>query len=142
MKFGALAPLALLSALLLTSACGDDSTPADSGSGDSGSGDTGSGDSSTDDSSAADTGPDPASIAARAYCNCMLVECHDAFHEEFGVSDVEALENCQAAGEALPMTGMAGTTSGNSLECRQSFCDGAGSDEAACASALGGAPCE
>ena len=47
---------------------------------------------------------------------------------------------CKAAAEAVPSIGMP-AMSGDSLECRLHFCTLGHDDPAACASALGAAPC-
>jgi len=75
-----------------------------------------------------------------AYCGCMLVRCHDQYHATWG-EDHEASEAmCAAAAAAVPSVGMPATM-GNSLECRQHYCD-LGEDEAgACDSAIGGGAC-
>jgi hypothetical protein len=85
-----------------------------------------------DETAAADSGGDPVS----AYCSCLLVNCHDPFHATYGEGDDVAVPACNAAAAAFPSVGM-DAMSGDSLECRQHFCDEAATDEAACAAAMG-----
>lgn len=74
------------------------------------------------------------------YCNCMLVNCHDQYHELWGEQHQASEAMCQAAAEAVPSVGVP-AMSGDSLECRLHFCTLGHDDPAACASALGAAPC-
>jgi len=78
--------------------------------------------------------------AAQEYCNCLLVNCHDDFHERYGEGDVVALPACYEAAAAIPMVGME-AMSGDSLECRMHFCNEAAGDASACAAALGDEVC-
>ena len=78
--------------------------------------------------------------AAETYCNCMLVNCHDDFHERYGEGDVVALPACYEAAAAFPTVGM-DAMSGDSLECRMHFCNEAAADGSACAAALGDEIC-
>lgn len=68
------------------------------------------------------------------YCNCLLVECHEPFHEMFGVSDADALRNCAVAAEDAMTAG--------TFECRVNTCMDANDDPAMCAAALGAPPCD
>ena len=77
---------------------------------------------------------------AEAYCECMLVYCHDEYHGTWGEDHETSVAMCQAAAAALPGVGMP-ATQGNSIECRLHHCDLAKTDEAACASAIGGGMC-
>lgn len=75
-----------------------------------------------------------------AYCACMLERCHDQYHGTWGEEHESSEAMCIAAAGALPSVGMPATM-GNSLECRQHYCD-IGEDEAgACDSAIGGGSC-
>jgi hypothetical protein len=90
----------------------------------------------------ADAGSDAGTSASSLrYCNCLLIECHDVFHDTFGETDEEALAACELAADALPRAGMP-VDEGNTIECRRSHCEGADEDPVACAAALGAAPCE
>lgn len=82
------------------------------------------------------TGDSPATD----YCNCMLENCHDEYHELWGEDHQGGEAMCKAAAEAVPSIGMP-AMSGDSLECRLHFCTLGHDDPAACASALGAAPC-
>lgn len=85
--------------------------------------------------------PDAAGDPVSEYCNCLLVNCHDPFHDRFGETDMEAIANCTAEAEALPRAGSMVET-GNSLECRAVHCDRAASDAATeCPAALGDTIC-
>jgi len=89
------------------------------------------------DDTAAATG-EPSPLAA--YCECMLEKCHDLYHATWG-EDHEASEAmCLAAAAMAPITGMPATM-GNSLECRQHYCDLGEAEPGACDSALGGGVC-
>ncbi len=77
---------------------------------------------------------------ATDYCNCMLENCHDQYHELWGEDHQGGEAMCEAAAEAVPSGGKP-AMSGDSLECRLHFCALAPADPAACASALGAAPC-
>ena len=74
------------------------------------------------------------------YCNCMLENCHDQYHELWGEDHQGGEAMCKAAAEAVPSIGMP-AMSGDSLECRLHFCTIGHDEPAACASALGAAPC-
>src|SRR5690606_15015598 len=75
---------------------------------------------------------------ARQVCSCLLINCHDPFHEKYGETDGEAVPACQAEVAALPLAGM-DVSSGNFIECRQLACADANRD---CDAALGAAPCQ
>ena len=92
---------------------------------------------STDASTAGTTGePSPIDL----YCACMLENCHDEYHATWG-EDHEASEAmCAAAAATVPSVGMPATM-GNSLECRQHYCELGEPEPGACASALGGGAC-
>ncbi|MBX3273798.1 MAG: hypothetical protein KF729_26270 [Sandaracinaceae bacterium] len=88
------------------------------------------------DGGAADAAPDaPALSASLRYCNCLLIQCHEAFHLEFGETDFDALRNCEASAESL-------LRDGSGLACREQACAAASHDAAECAAALGAAPCD
>ncbi len=105
---------------------------------------------SSDDSAATDGGgtADAAADAAgdggltppQELCNCLLINCHEPYHAQYGEGDEVAIPACEADAESLPTAGM-DTMSGNFLECRQAFCDLAATDATNCPAALGGAPC-
>lgn len=78
--------------------------------------------------------------AIDVYCACMLENCHDEYHATWG-EDHEASEAmCAAAAAAAPSVGVPATT-GNSLECRQHYCELGEAVPGACASAMGGGAC-
>lgn len=80
--------------------------------------------------------------AAEAYCDCMLLTCHDAYHDQYGPDTDEpaARANCLAEAGALPVAGMAVDT-GNFIECRQHHCDLGVEDEVVCGAAIGEGVC-
>lgn len=75
-----------------------------------------------------------------AYCACMLVQCHDQYHGTWGEEHESSEAMCVAAAEALPSVGMP-VTMGNSLECRQYYCELGEAEPGACDSAIGGGAC-
>lgn len=75
-----------------------------------------------------------------AYCACMLVQCHDQYHGTWGEEHESSEAMCVAAAEALPSVGMP-VTMGNSLECRQYYCQLGEAEPGACDSAIGGGAC-
>lgn len=75
-----------------------------------------------------------------AYCSCMLERCHDQYHATWGEEHESSEAMCVAAATALPSVGMPATM-GNSLECRQHYCDLGEAEPGACDSAIGGGPC-
>lgn len=76
------------------------------------------------------------------YCDCMLLYCHDQYHDAWGEEHPMSETNCLAAAEALPTIG-APAMSGDSLECRLHHCQAASDgDPAACQGAIGGPPCQ
>ena len=77
---------------------------------------------------------------AQAYCECMVVYCHDDYHGTWGEDHEMSEAMCEAAANGLPSTGMPAMT-GNSLDCRSYYCDLAKTDATACASAIGGGSC-
>lgn len=87
--------------------------------------------------STVDAGPDPAEV----YCNCMLVNCHEPFHDRWGPDDPTALTNCAAEANGVPRA-TPGTDTGNSLECRITHCERAAtSPDTECPAALGDTIC-
>jgi hypothetical protein len=115
--------LALIASFLVLSlaACGDKCHDGECHAGDAG---------------GSDSGPP---TAAEAWCQCMLIgACHDAYHARYGEDHEAAEAACIAEAEAVPSTG-APATSGNSIECRQHYCDL--DDETMCSAAFGEAPC-
>ena len=87
-------------------------------------------------------GGSPGASLAESYCDCMLLTCHDAYHDAFGPeSDEEAARAaCLAEAEALPVAGMDVDT-GNFVECRIHHCTSGMSDPATCAAAIGEGAC-
>lgn len=81
-----------------------------------------------------DENADDFSALERSYCDCMLLNCHDEFHQVWGVDDVEARDNCRAEISQVPSVG-SDTTTGNSQECRVHFCEVAA--ERNCDAAMG-----
>ena len=77
---------------------------------------------------------------AAAYCECMVVYCHDEYHGTWGEDHEVSVAMCEAEAAALPSLGMPATV-GASIECRAHHCDLAQTDPAACASAIGGGSC-
>lgn len=75
-----------------------------------------------------------------AYCACMLEQCHDQYHGTWGEEHESSEAMCVAAAEALPSVGMPATM-GNSLECRQYYCELGEAEPGACDSAIGGGAC-
>lgn len=73
---------------------------------------------------------------AFTYCDCMLINCHDPFHERWGADDVEARNNCAREASAWPVTGSP-QTSGDSVECRIAVCEGVADRRNTCPEALG-----
>lgn len=92
------------------------------------------------DASPGDTGG-MVSPEAQALCGCLLIDCHDPFHLRYGEADEDAIRACEDEVDALPHSGSP-STSGNSLECRATACEGAARDQDLCAAALGAAPCQ
>jgi len=91
------------------------------------------------DVGAPDVAPDTTlSEAAFAYCDCMLVNCHDPFHDTWGEDDAESRTACAEEASALPVAGSP-QTSGNSIECRQHVCEGVVDRRFTCEDALGSA---
>jgi hypothetical protein len=74
------------------------------------------------------------------YCNCMLENCHDQYHELWGEDHQGGEAMCKAAAEAVPSVGKP-AMSGDSLECRLHFCTIGHDYPPACPRALGAAPC-
>jgi len=70
------------------------------------------------------------------YCSCMLVNCHDPWHEVFGEDDLEATMACVDLVESLPRAGE-DLDAGNFAECRIHFCELAADDPTVCPAALG-----
>lgn len=75
--------------------------------------------------------------AAEDYCECMLITCHDPFHETYGADDAEAIAACQAEASSWPVAGSEQMT-GDSIECRQFHCENA-TGSSNCENALGAA---
>lgn len=78
-------------------------------------------------------------VLAKAYCDCMLVSCHDAYHETFGPDTDEpaARAACLSEASRLPEAGMDVDT-GDFIECRIHHCELGRTDEAACPDTVGG----
>ena len=77
---------------------------------------------------------------AQAYCQCMVLDCHDEYHGTWGEDHDMSEAMCEAAAAALPSVGMP-ATQGDSVECRIHYCELAKTDPPACASAIGGGSC-
>lgn len=75
--------------------------------------------------------------AAKDYCSCMLLKCHDDYHVQWGEDHVEAAAACQQEAAALPQAGSVQTV-GNSVECRLHHCASL-EDGSTCEGALGAA---
>lgn len=75
-----------------------------------------------------------------AYCDCMLLYCHDQYHGTWGEEHPASEDNCRADAGMLPSAD-APAMSGNSLECRLYHCEAAIDDPTLCDAAIGGAPC-
>ena len=75
--------------------------------------------------------------AAEEYCECLLITCHDPFHDKYGADDAEAIAACQREAAGFPVAGTE-QMSGDSIECRQYHCDNATGDST-CENALGAA---
>ncbi len=73
-----------------------------------------------------------------SYCDCMLLSCHDPFHDRWGPDDVEARNACAEEVSMLPRE--EGAQSGANFDCWKYQCEqvaaGAG---ATCDDALGAA---
>jgi hypothetical protein len=88
-----------------------------------------------------DAGEDASLTEAQALCNCLLVTCHDAFHDQYGEGDAVAIPACELDTDGLPSAGME-VSSGDFIECRHTHCEMAETDETLCAAALGATPCQ
>lgn len=80
-------------------------------------------------------------VTPDAYCDCLLVNCHEPYHDMWGESDVDAAMNCREAAAEVPQNG-APTMEGDFLECRIAHCELAADDAMQCDAALGAAPCQ
>ncbi len=76
---------------------------------------------------------------AEQYCGCMLLSCHDQYHQKFGPEsdEVAAREACLAEAGALPVNG-SDVDSGNFIECRLHFCTAGKTDPSVCDNTIGG----
>lgn len=70
------------------------------------------------------------------YCDCMLGECHDQYHDKFGEDHEAAEAMCIAYAESIPSVGMP-AMSGDSIECYYWACT-----QGDCESAFGGGACQ
>ncbi len=86
------------------------------------------------------TTPPDATSSIYDYCNCMLLNCHDAAHLKWGESDEQLLAGCRAEAISLPALGAA-TTAGNYLECRAAHCVQAKENLDLCDAAFGNTIC-
>jgi len=123
---------------LLTSACGDEACHDDETCGDADGG-AGSGGSGT--GAGASGGAGGTADLTIDYCVCMLANCHDPYHVEWGDDEEVARDRCIDAAAAVPQTGSP-ATDGNSLECRMNACEMAATDSASCDGAFGSDPCQ
>ena len=78
---------------------------------------------------------------AVAYCECMVVYCHDDYHGTWGEDHDMSVAMCEAEAAALPVAG-GPVTQGEFIECRVHYCELAKTDPGACASAIGGGSCQ
>jgi len=84
-----------------------------------------------------DAGPES---PIRAYCSCMLLSCHEAYHARWGDTDEKAAAGCRVDALALPVAGE-DVVEGDYIECRLHYCEGADQAPDACTAAMGGDPC-
>jgi hypothetical protein len=75
-----------------------------------------------------------------AYCNCMLLSCHDEFHDRWGEGDDEAIAGCRTEALTVPVAG-SDVSRGDFIECRLAQCSMATVSEDACAAAVGRTVC-
>jgi hypothetical protein len=52
-----------------------------------------------------------------AMCQCLLINCHDAYHLEYGLDEIAADAACNDDGASIPLEG-----SGDTVECRLNAC--------------------
>jgi hypothetical protein len=127
----------MMAVAVAAAACGDDEAACDAGT------DCASGGGSSEGGAGAggDGGEMPSSLA-ETYCDCMLLTCHDAYHDHFGPeSDEEAARAaCWAEAETLPVAGM-DVDSGNFVECRIHYCASGSEDADTCAATIGEGAC-
>lgn len=74
------------------------------------------------DAPAPEPEPDVREFAARDYCDCMFLKCHDLYHELWEEDEVVARQACLHEAEATPVNG-GETQSGDFIECRLHFCE-------------------
>ena len=81
-------------------------------------------------SSSGDPQTDPMVLAM---CQCLLINCHDPYHEQYGETDFDAAIACNEDGDSLPLEG-----DGDSVQCRLDACS-----MSDCEAGLGmAAPCQ
>jgi len=83
----------------------------------------------------------PSEWSAMDYCDCMLVACHDYYHEHWGDDHDASLTACLEEIGAVPEFGMP-VTEGNFFECRAHYCDAAFSEPQRCTEAAGMGMCQ
>jgi len=83
----------------------------------------------------------PSEWSAMDYCDCMLVACHDYYHEHWGEDHDASLAACLDEAGAVPEAGMP-VSEGNFFECRAHHCDAAYSEPQRCTEAAGMGMCQ
>jgi hypothetical protein len=61
-------------------------------------------------------------FAARDYCDCMFLNCHDLYHEIWGGDEGNARAECLLEANATPHA-VGPATHGDSIECRLFYCE-------------------
>ena len=145
----------------LLAGCGDDSEGERSGgsttnssttssTGAASSSTSSSGEGSTSDASTSTSGAGQSSGSTGApfdealvlgYCECMIVNCHDPFHDVYGEDDLTATMACREDAATWPQYGES-IDQGDFIECRIEACVAAAEDPSSCDAALGGPPCQ
>lgn len=122
-----------------TSSTGAASTSTSSSGEGSSSGSTGSGSGSEEGSGSTGAPFDEALVLG--YCECMIVNCHDPFHDLYGEDDLTATMACREDAATWPQYGES-IDEGDFIECRIEACVAAAEDPTSCDAALGGPPCQ
>ncbi len=97
--------------------------------------------SASDTGSDSDTTEGPGAPTSMDYCDCMLVACHDYYHDHWGDDHDNSLVACLAEAEAVPSAGME-VMEGNFFECRFYHCEQAYSEPERCTEAAGMGMCQ
>lgn len=95
----------------------------------------------TSDTSESESTTEAAAPTPMDYCDCMLVACHDYYHDHWGDDHDASLTACLAEAEGVPVAGMP-VTEGNFFECRYHYCGEAFSEPARCTEAAGMGLCQ